>query len=90
MFLRKKELKQKIMELEQDLEYERAVNKAAESSGLAKCYGVVCKSCEHAIYIREGYDNHIRLIGCDTTVTCKDYKRKTILESCPNALPGMQ
>lgn len=79
MFQTKKRLKERIFDLEKELENERRKNQLAEESGLAKCKGVICRTCEHAIFV-EGYWGMNDLVGCDITASCKDYKRRTTKE----------
>lgn len=88
MFETRKQLKLKISELEILLQKEQAINDLVEKSGLGKCKGIMCKSCEHSVYINSEYGTP-RLIGCDLTVSCPDYKKKTRPELFPNALQEM-
>lgn len=74
MFQTRNELKTRIANLEKQLERLRSDQKLAEDSGLAKCRGIICKSCEHAVFISDGIFG-ARMIGCDVTVNCQDYKR---------------
>lgn len=76
MFLTRSELKRRIRDLEEERDFLLNAQKLAESGGFAKCKSVACKSCEHAIFIdRWGAPYPI---GCDITVGCKDFKKKTM------------
>ena len=83
MFETRRQLKAKIFELEKELLEERKINDLISKSGLAKCAGLMCKSCEHGVYINNGC-GYPRLVGCDITVNCPDYKKIPV-----NSLPGI-
>lgn len=89
MFETRKKLKNKIADLEEKLQAAEQINKLADNSGLAKCTGIICKSCEHGVFVNDWY-GYPRLIGCDLTVNCKNYKKKTMTVSYPNVLQEKQ
>lgn len=75
MFQTRNDLKRRIRDLEEQNSFLLNAQKLAENGGLAKCKSVVCKSCEHAVFINN-WCGTPHLIGCDLTVNCKDYNRK--------------
>ncbi len=75
MFQTRKQLKREIKRLEKALDKEQSINRLAKESGLAKCKGIICKTCKHAVYIDGMYGEH-HLVGCDLTVSCPSYKRE--------------
>lgn len=85
LYITKKSLKQQILDLKQELEYEKALNRISENSGLSKCTGIVCKSCDHAVYIADIYGVK-HLVGCDVTVNCANYSKRATKELFPNDL----
>lgn len=74
MFQTRGDLKRRIAALEQERDALYNIQKITETSGLSKCKGIVCKSCEHAVFISDGIFG-AKMIGCDVTVNCQDYKR---------------
>lgn len=75
LFQTKKRLKERIYNLEKELENERLKSQLAEESGLAKCKGVICKACDHAVYI-EGLFGQRQIIGCDISTSCENFSRR--------------
>lgn len=75
MFQTKKKLRYRIFDLEKELENERCKNQLAEESGLAKCKGVICKACDHAVWI-EGLFGQSQIIGCDISTSCENFSRR--------------
>lgn len=75
MFETKRRLKKRILDLEIELRNEREINKLAEESGLAKCKGIICKACNHAVWI-EGPFGQERIIGCDISTNCENFTRR--------------
>ena len=73
MFETKKAMKRRIEALEEELNAALAVNRLADRCGLSECKGIVCKKCEHAVFVDVGFGGK-RLVGCDVTVNCPDYK----------------
>lgn len=76
MFMTRRALKARISELEEKYNALLKCSELKSNSGLAECKGIVCKSCEHAVSVPCSWGT--QLVGCDVTVNCKDYKRKTI------------
>lgn len=71
----KRWLKQRIFSLEKELEIEQRKNQLPEESGLAKCKGVICKACVHAVSIEDYYGNNL-IIGCDISTNCENFSRR--------------
>ena len=83
MFQTKKRLKERIFQLEQELENERHKNQIAEESGLAKCRGVIWKACNHSVSI-EGPFKQEQIIGCDISTNCENFSRRKDWKSLSN------
>ena len=79
MYQTRGELKRRIAALERERDELYNAQKLQENSGRAKCKGIMCKSCEHAVFILGDYGIK-QLVGCDLTVSCPDYKKKTTTE----------
>lgn len=62
------ELKRRIADLERERDALLREREIADNSGLAKCKGIMCRSCEHAVFI-SNICGSSRLLGCD------NYKR---------------
>lgn len=79
MYESKKQLRRRIEDLKEQLA--RAENEIdiVEKSGLAKCKGIMCRGCEHAVFIR--YFEMDRLIGCDLTTSCENYKKRALSDT---------
>ncbi len=76
MYQTRKQLKERIRQLEESLENEKSVNVLSNSCGLGKCEGIICTICEHAVFTPSGFNGlKPRLIGCDLTVSCPNYKK---------------
>ena len=78
VFSTRKQLKDRILYLEAQLENERSINRLSEDSGLSKCIGVICKSCDNAVTIQGMGWPEPRVIGCTISTLCKDFKRKEL------------
>lgn len=76
MFQTRRQLKERISELETTLAHEIKMNAIPEKMGLAKCKGMICNACEHAVFVDDWYESK-RLIGCDTQTCCSEFKKKT-------------
>ena len=61
---------------EQELEIKSLQNllELPEVYGLSKCVGVICKACEHGVWI-EDYFHGPYIIGCDKTFICQEFKK---------------
>lgn len=73
MFQTRKMLKEKIAFLESENRRLRDMVITVKQAGLSKCESVLCSTCEHAAYYEA--DGNKRLVGCDLTVACKNYKK---------------
>lgn len=74
MFTTRNELKRRIADLERERDALLREREIADNSGLAKCKGIMCRSCEHAVFI-SNICGSSRLLGCDLTTSCDNYKR---------------
>jgi len=75
LFQTKKALKKRIFSLERELEIERRKNQLPEESGLAKCKGVICKACVHAVSVELPFEQS-QIIGCDISTNCENFSRR--------------
>ena len=75
MFQTKRTLKKRIFSLERELDTERRKNQLAEESGLAKCRGIICMACNHAVRM-EGPFGQEQIIGCDISTNCENFTRR--------------
>ena len=75
MFQTKRRLKERIFSLESELEFERRKNRLPEVNRLAKCKGVICKACVHAVWVEMPYEPD-RIIGCDISTNCENFARR--------------
>ena len=71
----KKQLLKEIENLKRELEQYKTIEKLREKNGLSECKGIICRECEHSVYVR-GLFGEEKLVGCDLTSVCKDYKRR--------------
>lgn len=74
MFTTRSELKRRILDLERERDTLLREQEIAKNSGLAKCRGIMCRSCEHAVFISTERGSN-KLLGCDLTTNCENYKR---------------
>lgn len=74
MFVTRSELKRRIASLERERNTLMREQEIAKNSGLAKCKGIMCRSCEHAVFISTEWGSS-KLLGCDLTTNCENYKR---------------
>lgn len=75
LFQTRRQLKERILYLEGTLENEQRKNRLSEESGLAKCKGVICKACDHAVWIESGFGAD-RIIECDMSTSCQNFSRR--------------
>lgn len=76
MFLTRKKLKAQIEALTMERDVLLAERELSKNSGLSKCKSIACKACEHIVYITGEYGEQ-RIIGCDITVGCENFKKTT-------------
>ena len=74
MFTTRSELKRRILDLERERDTLLREQEIAKNSGLAKCKGIMCRNCEHAVFIATEWGSS-KLLGCDLTTSCENYKR---------------
>lgn len=79
MFQTRGDLKRRIRDLEEENAFLVNAQKLAENGGLAKCKSIVCKGCEHAVFVNR-WDGTPYLIGCDLAVGCEEFKKRTMTQ----------
>lgn len=74
----KRFLKQRISELEQELEKQMYHNRRSalvEKANLPKCKSVACAGCDHIVYQNVHGLGYI-LLGCGKDLVCPDFKER--------------
>lgn len=75
MFTTRTELKRRIADLERERDALLREREVVDNSGLAKCKGVMCRNCEHAVFLTN-LGGVSKLLGCDLTTNCENYKKR--------------
>lgn len=77
MFQSKKDLINRINELEEELDMERHKSRLSayiESAGLPKCKDFSCLNCDHIVVQRNNL-GAVYVLGCGKNVSCPDFSR---------------
>lgn len=77
----RRELTQRIEELERALAEEKRQNKRSaliNAAGLPPCHDLACCDCRHAVYMYDSWTKSSFLLGCGRARKCVDYEKNTI------------
>lgn len=74
MFRTKKYLKQRIAQLEKEVEHHRKRSALVEAADLPKCESVACYNCKYCTWLYHPGNGASYLLGCGKNISCKDFQ----------------
>lgn len=73
MFQSRKQLKERIYELESELKEREWISAFLDKTPLPKCKSLSCAGCEHVIYQR--YHGRLFVCGCGKDIACQYFQK---------------
>lgn len=73
-FKTRKQLKQRIAQLEKEVAHHKKRTALVETADLPKCESVACYNCKYCIWLYHPGNGASYLLGCGKEIACKDFQ----------------
>lgn len=74
MFQTRKQLKQRIAQLEKEVAHHQKRTALVEAADLPKCESVACYNCKYCTWLYHPGNGASYLLGCGKDIACKDFQ----------------
>lgn len=74
MFQTRKQLKQRISQLEKEVAHHKKRTALVETADLPKCESVACYNCKYCTWLYHPGNGASYLLGCGKDIACKDFQ----------------